>query len=119
MNYSIGQALNKARIKFVRLDGKMQREDRDKSLNNFRKDPSCEVFLISLRAGGVGLNLTSANRVYLMEPYWNPAVEAQAMDRVHSELLYSFVTSFRPDSIDRIGPDEASRDSENDYRRFH
>ncbi|KAG8904995.1 hypothetical protein FRC01_008517 [Tulasnella sp. 417] len=48
-----------------------------------KKDPRCEVLLVSLRAGGVGLNLTAARRVYLMDPYWNPAVENQAVDRIH------------------------------------
>jgi len=48
-----------------------------------KHDPRCEVLLVSLKAGGVGLNLTAAQRVYLMDPYWNPAVENQAVDRIH------------------------------------
>lgn len=52
-------------------------------MENFKADPSCEVLLVSLRAGGVGLNLTMASRVYLLEPFWNPAVENQATDRIH------------------------------------
>ncbi len=49
----------------------------------FQDDPDCPVFLISLKAGGVGLNLTAADYVYLLDPWWNPAVEAQAIDRAH------------------------------------
>jgi SNF2 family DNA or RNA helicase len=49
----------------------------------FQEDPACSVFLISLKAGGVGLNLTAADYVYLLDPWWNPAVEAQAIDRAH------------------------------------
>lgn len=52
-------------------------------MDALKTDPSCEVLLVSLRAGGVGLNLTAARRVYLMDPYWNPAVENQAVDRIH------------------------------------
>ena len=47
-------------------------------------DPGCEVLLVSLKAGGVGLNLTAAQRVYLIDPYWNPAVENPAVDRIVS-----------------------------------
>jgi SWI/SNF-related matrix-associated actin-dependent regulator of chromatin subfamily A3 len=61
----------------------MRRQDRTISMERFKKDPKVTVMLISLKAGGVGLNLTSASRIYLMEPYWNPAVEQQAIDRVH------------------------------------
>lgn len=53
------------------------------SITRFKNDPSVQIFLISLKAGGVGLNLTRASRVYLLDPYWNPAVEQQAIDRVH------------------------------------
>ncbi|TPX50784.1 hypothetical protein SeLEV6574_g00692 [Synchytrium endobioticum] len=70
-------------FKCVRLDGKMNRSERSKSLDALNQDPSVNILLISLKAGGVGLNLTAASRVYIMEPYWNPAVEQQAVDRVH------------------------------------
>jgi hypothetical protein len=53
-------------------------------MDTLKADPACEILLVSLKAGGVGLNLTSASRVYLMDPYWNPAVEHQAVDRVVS-----------------------------------
>ena len=49
----------------------------------FQEDPACPVFLISLKAGGLGLNLTAAEYVFLLDPWWNPAVEAQAIDRAH------------------------------------
>lgn len=48
----------------------MKREDRSRAMDALKTDPSCEVLLVSLRAGGVGLNLTAARRVYLMDPYW-------------------------------------------------
>jgi SNF2 family DNA or RNA helicase len=49
----------------------------------FQEDLACPVFLISLKAGGLGLNLTAAEYVFLLDPWWNPAVEAQAIDRAH------------------------------------
>lgn len=61
----------------------MSRENRDKSMQRFREDPSIRVMLVSIGAGGLGLNLTTANKVFMMEPQFNPAAEAQAVDRVH------------------------------------
>ena len=52
-------------------------------MERFQNDPDCKLFLISLKAGGVGLNLTAAEYVFLLDPWWNPAVEAQAIDRTH------------------------------------
>ncbi|TPX31376.1 hypothetical protein SmJEL517_g05298 [Synchytrium microbalum] len=75
--------LRQAGFGIVRLDGKMARTDRSKSLDRLNHDDNVNVMLVSLKAGGVGLNLTAASRVYIMEPYWNPAVEQQAVDRVH------------------------------------
>jgi SNF2 family DNA or RNA helicase len=51
--------------------------------HDFQEDDDCQVFLISLKAGGLGLNLTAADYVFLLDPWWNPAVEAQAIDRAH------------------------------------
>ncbi|KAF2747758.1 hypothetical protein M011DRAFT_401703 [Sporormia fimetaria CBS 119925] len=68
---------------FTRLDGKMDRKSRDQALTAFANDPTIEVILVSIGAGGLGLNLTTANKVYVMEPQYNPAAEAQAVDRVH------------------------------------
>lgn len=61
----------------------MSRDARDKSMRLFREDPNIRVMLVSIGAGGLGLNLTTANKVYMMEPQFNPAAEAQAVDRVH------------------------------------
>ena len=52
-------------------------------VERFQTDPDCRLFLISLKAGGLGLNLTAAEYVFLLDPWWNPAVEAQAIDRAH------------------------------------
>lgn len=79
----IEDALADTGIKYDRLDGTMKRDDRTRAMERLKKDPTCEVLLVSLRAGGVGLNLTVANRVYLIDPFWNPAVENQAVDRIH------------------------------------
>lgn len=66
---------------YVRLDGRSR--DRESLVRRFQEDAGIPVFLVSLRAGGVGLNLTAADYVYLLDPWWNPAVEAQAIDRTH------------------------------------
>ena len=63
------------------LDGKTR--DRQARVDRFQEDPDCRLFLISLKAGGVGLNLTAADYVFLLDPWWNPAVEGQAIDRTH------------------------------------
>ena len=70
-------------FQFTRLDGKMSRKDRKAALKTFSDDRNTEIILVSLGAGGVGLNLTAGSRVYMMEPQYNPAAEAQAIDRVH------------------------------------
>ncbi|KAK5651556.1 hypothetical protein OQA88_11921 [Cercophora sp. LCS_1] len=70
-------------IIFTRLDGKMSRPARNEAMERFRDDPTVQVILVSIMAGGLGLNLTSGNSVYVMEPQFNPAAEAQAVDRVH------------------------------------
>ena len=63
------------------LDGRTR--DRQARVERFQTDPDCKLFLISLKAGGLGLNLTAAEYVFLLDPWWNPAVEAQAIDRAH------------------------------------
>lgn len=70
-----------AKIDYLYLDGKTR--DRQSLVNQFQSGSGPSVFLISLKAGGVGLNLTAARTVFLLDPWWNPAVEAQAIDRVH------------------------------------
>ncbi|CAN8096943.1 unnamed protein product [Discula destructiva] len=79
----IEPALSKANMHFLRLDGAMAQKNRAAVLNEFRLTDKFTVLLISLKAGGVGLNLTSAKRVYMMDPWWSFAIEAQAIDRVH------------------------------------
>lgn len=76
-------ALEENDIVYTRLDGRMSRTARGGALDAFRNDPSIHVILVSIMAGGLGLNLTTANKVYVMEPQYNPAAEAQAVDRVH------------------------------------
>lgn len=79
----IEPVLTRANIRFLRLDGTMAQKTRAAVLQEFADGKGFMVLLISLRAGGVGLNLTSAGRVYMMDPWWSFAVEAQAIDRVH------------------------------------
>ncbi|KAI2630577.1 DNA repair protein rad-5 [Xylaria nigripes] len=76
-------ALNKAHMRFLRLDGTTSQKTRAIILKEFAESDKFTILLISLRAGGVGLNLTQAKRVYMMDPWWSFAVEAQAIDRVH------------------------------------
>ena len=66
----IEEGLDLTGIQYERLDGTMKREERAKAMDELKYNKSCEVLLVSLRAGGVGLNLTAAQRVYLMDPYW-------------------------------------------------
>jgi superfamily II DNA or RNA helicase len=73
--------LDAAKITYEYLDGKTR--DRAAHVKNFQENPDCKLFLISLKAGGLGLNLTAAEYVFLLDPWWNPAVEAQAVDRAH------------------------------------
>jgi SNF2 family DNA or RNA helicase/uncharacterized Zn finger protein len=73
--------LEKNKLAYEYLDGTTK--DRGARVRRFQNDPDCKVFLISLKAGGVGLNLTEADYVYLIDPWWNPAVEQQAIDRTH------------------------------------
>eukprot|EP00250_Pteridium_aquilinum_P000164 c1018_g1_i1 orf=187-3477(+) len=75
--------LDRKSIKYLRLDGTLSQQERENVLKNFKSDPSIEVLLLSLKAGGVGINLTAASNAFLMDPWWNPAVEEQAIMRVH------------------------------------
>ncbi|KAI1431232.1 DNA repair protein rad-5 [Xylaria sp. CBS 124048] len=76
-------ALDKANMRFLRLDGTVNQKTRAVILKEFAESGRFTILLLSLRAGGVGLNLTQANRVFMMDPWWSFAVEAQAIDRVH------------------------------------
>jgi SNF2 family DNA or RNA helicase len=90
-NYLDGQDIN-----YCYLDG--QTKDRQKQVEAFQNDENIGVFLISLKAGGLGLNLTKADYVFLLDPWWNPAIEAQAVDRAHrigqqnQVFTYRFIT---------------------------
>ncbi len=73
--------LDEDQVPYEYLDG--QTKNRAQRVERFQTDPDCPLFLISLKAGGLGLNLTAAEYVFLLDPWWNPAVEAQAIDRAH------------------------------------
>jgi hypothetical protein len=75
--------LAQAQMPLLRLDGKTPAKKRKTIVQTFQEDDQPHIFLISLKAGGVGLNLTRANYVYHLDPWWNPAVENQAADRAH------------------------------------
>jgi superfamily II DNA or RNA helicase len=77
----VRQHLDAGQVNYEYLDGKTR--DRQACVERFQNDPECRLFLISLKAGGLGLNLTAAEYVFLLDPWWNPAVEAQAIDRAH------------------------------------
>ena len=77
----IEKYLNDEGIKYAYLDGSVK--DRQAQVEKFQENEDIRVFLISLKAGGVGLNLTSADYVFILDPWWNPAAEAQAVDRAH------------------------------------
>ncbi len=70
-------------IKYEYFDGSTSAPDRQTAIESFQNNDEIRVFLISLKAGGVGLNLTAADYVYIVDPWWNPAVEQQAIDRTH------------------------------------
>jgi superfamily II DNA or RNA helicase len=91
------EELRKKRIRFAMLTGASTR--REKIVNSFQNDPENKIFLISLKAGGVGLNLTAADYVFILDPWWNPASEMQALNRAHrigqhkSVFVYRYITS--------------------------
>lgn len=75
--------LTRDRLRFARYDGSMRNDAREASLERLRNDPKTRILLCSLKCGSLGLNLTAASRVVILEPFWNPFVEEQAIDRVH------------------------------------
>lgn len=83
-------------IDYAYLDGATK--NRQEQVESFQNDPDLQVFLISLKAGGLGLNLTKADYVFILDPWWNPAIEAQAVDRAHrigqenTVFTYKFIT---------------------------
>ncbi len=84
-------------IRYTYLDGSTK--DRKAEVEAFQNNPDVQVFLISLKAGGVGLNLTAAEYVFLLDPWWNPATEQQALNRAHrigqtkTVFAYKFITA--------------------------
>ena len=89
----IADSLRSEHIPFSMLTGKTQ--GRQTLVDAFNGDPSKTVFLISLKAGGTGLNLTSADTVIIFDPWWNPAVENQAVDRAHRIGQHKTVNVYR------------------------
>ncbi|MCB5258474.1 MAG: SWF/SNF helicase family protein, partial [Candidatus Cloacimonetes bacterium] len=77
----IRQIFNDMNIKYAYMDGRSK--NRLKEVQRFENDPELQLFLISLKTGGTGLNLTAADTVILYDPWWNPMVENQAIDRTH------------------------------------
>ncbi|MCO5239954.1 MAG: SNF2 family helicase [Chitinophagaceae bacterium] len=79
----ITEKLRSLDVSYEYFDGSTPAHERERAINRFQEDDSCRAFVISLKAGGVGLNLTAADYVYIVDPWWNPAVEQQAIDRTH------------------------------------
>ncbi|GAA5863239.1 hypothetical protein JCM1840_002519 [Sporobolomyces johnsonii] len=92
----VARRLQLSGFKYVRLSGSMTPTARDNTIKHFTSDPEVTVFLISLKAGGVALNLVEASRVILLDPWWNPASELQSMDRTHR------IGQHRPVQITRL-----------------
>jgi SNF2 family DNA or RNA helicase len=86
---------DKKHIHYAYLDGATK--NRGETVSDFQNNPDLKVFLISIKAGGVGLNLTQADYVFILDPWWNPAVEQQAIDRSHrigqekKVFIYKFI----------------------------
>jgi SNF2 family DNA or RNA helicase len=65
------------------MEGSTAHKERTRIVHAFQTDPTVQIFIVSLKTAGVGLNLVAANKVFLMDPWWNPGVEDQAIERVH------------------------------------
>ncbi len=98
----IRQKLKDENIPYEYFDGSTSSQDREKAIQNFQNNDECRVFLISLKAGGVGLNLTAADYVYIVDPWWNPAVEQQAIDRTHRIGQTKNIFAYRMICVDTI-----------------
>jgi len=98
----IKDKLRQEGVPFEYFDGSTSINDRQKAIENFQNNDQCRVFLISLKAGGVGLNLTAADYVYIVDPWWNPAVEQQAIDRTHRIGQTKNIFAYRMICIDTI-----------------
>lgn len=89
----IGEELENAGINYVSMTGATR--DRQALVNRFQNDPECQVFLMTLKTGGVGLNLTAADMVFIFDPWWNKAAENQAIDRAHRMGQLNTVMSYK------------------------
>ncbi|MEJ7625670.1 MAG: SNF2-related protein [Ferruginibacter sp.] len=98
----IKDKLKEQNIPFEYFDGSTSATDREKAIQSFQNNDEVRVFLISLKAGGVGLNLTAADYVYIVDPWWNPAVEQQAIDRTHRIGQTKNIFAYRMICIDTI-----------------
>jgi SNF2 family DNA or RNA helicase len=92
----VRERLDADSLRYAYLDGSTT--DRQAQVELFQKDENIKIFLISLKAGGLGLNLTAADYVFILDPWWNRAIEAQAVDRAHrigqdkTVFTYKFIT---------------------------
>jgi non-specific serine/threonine protein kinase len=98
----VKEKLQAEKIPFVYFDGSTSPTERENAIQQFQQEESCRVFLISLKAGGVGLNLTAADYVYIVDPWWNPAVEQQAIDRTHRIGQTKNIFAYRMICVDTI-----------------
>jgi len=96
----VRKTLDERNVNYEYLDGKTR--NRQARVKHFQEDPDCPLFLGSLKAGGLGLNLTAAGYVFLLDPWWNPAVEAQAIDRAHRIGQTQHVFAYRLISRDSV-----------------
>ena len=81
---------------FRRYDGSMNSNARNQSVEEFTEKPNCKIMLVSLKAGNAGLNLVAASQVIILDPFWNPYIEEQAIDRAHR------IGQLRPVKVHRI-----------------
>ena len=98
----IRKKLEENGIPYEYFDGSTSPTEREKAVRNFQEQDKSRVFLISLKAGGVGLNLTAADYVYIVDPWWNPAVEQQAIDRTHRIGQTKNIFAYRMICVDTI-----------------
>jgi len=99
----VGEYLDSQDIPFVQLTGKTSQKNRQNAVKTFQGNPDIPFFLISIKAGGTGLNLTAANYVLILDPWWNPFVEEQAIARAHRiglEHPLSVIKLISSDSIE-------------------
>ena len=79
----VAEDLNKENLSYLMLTGSMRQKDREKVVKQFQNNEDKKIFLISIKAGGAGLNLTAAEYVFILDPWWNPFIEEQAIARAH------------------------------------